>query len=76
MISSGDGSGNTTAPVDDPGFGNVGARGNATAVYLGNQWVLTANHVGTGSVVLGGDELWDSTGVHEENREPDGPRIE
>ncbi|MGC6458433.1 MAG: hypothetical protein ACON4R_08670 [Akkermansiaceae bacterium] len=25
VISSGDGSGNTTAPVDDPGFGNVGA---------------------------------------------------
>ncbi len=46
MISSGDGSGNTSAPADDPGFANVGTLGGASAVYLGNQWVLTANHVG------------------------------
>jgi len=54
VISSGNGSGNTSAPVDDPGFANVGKRGSATAIYLGNRYVITANHVGVGSVVLGG----------------------
>ncbi len=54
VIASGDGSGNTSAPVDDPGFANVGVRGSATAVYLGNRYVITANHVGAGSVNFGG----------------------
>jgi len=54
VIASGDGSGNTSAPVDDPGFANVGKRGSATAVYLGDRYVMTANHVGMGSVVFGG----------------------
>jgi hypothetical protein len=40
------------APGDDPGWNNVARRGNATAVYLGNRWVLTANHVGEGSIRL------------------------
>jgi hypothetical protein len=31
IIASGDGSGNTTAPPDDPGFANVGIRGSGTA---------------------------------------------
>ncbi len=48
----GDGSGHTTAPQSDPGWGNVGVLGSASAVYLGNRWVLTANHVGTGSVTF------------------------
>lgn len=52
-ISSGDGSGNNSAPADDPGFANVGRRGAASAVYVGNQWVLTAQHVGVGSVFFG-----------------------
>lgn len=54
VIASGDGSGNTSAPADDPGFANVGVRGTATAVYLGNRYVITANHVGVGSVNFGG----------------------
>jgi hypothetical protein len=54
LIDSGDGTGNTTAPVPDPGWSNVGARGAQTAVYLGGRFALTANHVGPGSVVLGG----------------------
>jgi len=56
IIRGGDGTGNTTAPSDDPGWANVGkkATGGATAVYLGNQWVLTANHVGPGDVIFGG----------------------
>lgn len=40
--------GNTRPPEDDPGWNNVGIRNGSTAVYLGNQWVLTARHVGAG----------------------------
>lgn len=55
IISSGDGIGNTTAPADDPGWSNVGARGSSlSGVYLGNRWVLTGFHVGAGSLTLGG----------------------
>ena len=42
------------APAPDPGWANVGLRGAMTAIYLGNGWVITANHVGAGDVVLGG----------------------
>ncbi len=48
------GTGNTTAPADDPGWANVGVLGIGTGVYLGNDWVLTAAHVGGGSIVLNG----------------------
>ncbi len=54
IIASGDGTGNTSAPADDPGWANVGLRLGLSAVYLGNRWVLTANHVGSGDVVFGG----------------------
>src|SRR5262245_29386027 len=56
LIDSGDGTGNTTAPADDPGWKNVGRRGGLNAVYLGYGWVVTAAHVGFGSVTLGGTE--------------------
>ena len=47
LIDTGDGSGNTTPPTNDPGFDNVGVTStNLSAVYLRNGWVLTANHVG------------------------------
>src|SRR5690606_4543832 len=37
---------NNTAPDNDPGFHRVGTVGiNGTGVYLGNGWVLTANHI-------------------------------
>ncbi|MDY0165577.1 MAG: PEP-CTERM sorting domain-containing protein [Thermoguttaceae bacterium] len=36
---------NSTAPPDDPGFANVGRSGGGTAVYIGNQWALSAWHV-------------------------------
>ena len=52
VIASGDGTGNTTAPPDDPGFSNVGIVGSGTAVYLGFGWVLTATHVGAGSTLF------------------------
>lgn len=59
VIAGADGSGNTTAPVDNPGWSNVGAIGSASGVYLGNYggnyWVLTAFHVGAGSIVLDGN---------------------
>jgi hypothetical protein len=47
VITTGDGTGNTTAPPDDPGFANVGATvTQLSGVYLGDRWVLTAQHVG------------------------------
>ena len=48
------GTGNTSAPADDPGWANVGVRGAGSGVYLGDRWVLSAHHVGAGSIVLGG----------------------
>src|SRR5262245_47014048 len=64
IIDSGDGTGNTDAPeaadcllqtCSDPGWINVGFRTNGlTGVYLGGKFVLTANHVGPGDIVLDG----------------------
>lgn len=54
IIETGDGTGNVTAPPDDPGWANLATRSNLTAVYLGRRWMLTANHVGAGDVVLEG----------------------
>jgi len=48
IVAGGNGTQNTTAPLDDPGFANVGSRAGASAVYLGDGWVLTATHVGGG----------------------------
>ena len=45
VIVTGDGTGNTTAPQFDPGWGNVARHGDGTAVYLGNRWAITADHV-------------------------------
>ena len=49
IIKGGDGSGNTTAPSDDPGWANVGVVNAGGCVYLGDGWVLTASHVGLGT---------------------------
>lgn len=54
MIANGDGTGNVTAPADDPGFANVGRCGGGTCVYLGGGWVLTARHVGQAPATFGG----------------------
>lgn len=55
LIASGDGTGNTTAPADDPGFGNVRFQeGGPTAVYLGKGWVITAHHAGVDGLRVGG----------------------
>jgi len=42
----------TTAPSADPGFDNVGDVLGLSGVYVGNGWVLTANHVGENPIVL------------------------
>ena len=55
VIASGDGSGNTTAPPDDPGFENIGGMGSGSVVYLGDRWILTAAHLGTGVTAAGFD---------------------
>ncbi len=49
--------GHTVAPLDDPGWSRVGRVGtNGSGVYLGNGWVLTANHVtGKTNFVVQGD---------------------
>jgi hypothetical protein len=54
IIDSGDGSGNTTAPVPDPGWHNIGTIGEQTGVYLGGRFVLTPHHVGPGNIRLDG----------------------
>ena len=50
------GNANTSAPpgTADPGFASVGQRssGGLTLIYLGNGWVLTANHVGEADLKL------------------------
>jgi len=62
LIDSGDGTGNTTAPADDPGFIHVGKRSQFSAVYVGNGWVLTANHTGVGPVEIDGVSYPDVAG--------------
>jgi hypothetical protein len=54
VIDTGDGSGNTSPPGDDPGWDAVGIAGGLTGVYLGRGWVLTANHVGEKDITLAG----------------------
>lgn len=54
VINSASGTGNTNAPLDDPGWANIGILGGGTGIYLGSSWVLTASHVGAGSITLGG----------------------
>jgi Trypsin-like peptidase domain len=54
VIVTGDGTGNTSAPADDPGWAAVGEAGGLSGVYLGNRWVLTANHVGAQAITFAG----------------------
>ncbi len=48
------GTGNTTAPADNPGWANVGTVNNGSAVYLGDRWAITATHVWTGATTFSG----------------------
>lgn len=54
IIDSTTGTGNTTAPADNPGWANVGTVANGSAVYLGNRWAITATHVWTGPTTFSG----------------------
>lgn len=54
LLAAGDGTGNTTPPAADPGFGHVGDLNGLTGVYVRNGWVLTAGHVGVHPIDLGG----------------------
>jgi hypothetical protein len=54
VINSEFGTGNTNAPADDPGWANMGLINGASGIYLGSGWVLTAAHVGLGSISFGG----------------------
>lgn len=54
LIDTGDGTGNTTAPTQDPGFDNVGVVNGLSGVYVRNGWVITANHVGEHPILLDG----------------------
>lgn len=54
VINSPSGAGNTSAPPDDPGWANVGMLAGATGTYIGWGWVLTAAHVGAGTITLNG----------------------
>lgn len=61
VIVTGDGSGNTSAPSDDPGWNYVGRVGGGSGVYLGkygptnnlSYWVLTASHVSLRNIWTG-----------------------
>src|SRR5579859_7852203 len=54
-IVDGNSASNTNAPADGAPWQNVGQiGGGASGVYLGGGWVLTADHVGVGTIVLSG----------------------
>lgn len=53
---------NNEAPEDDPGWSHVVLRGEWSAIYIGNGWVLTARHVGAGDVVIDGSVYSAETG--------------
>lgn len=73
VIVNGDGSGNTVSPTAANNAGtfdftnyslwnNIGSLNGATAIYLGNQTVLTAAHVGAGSVLLNNGQTLTPSG--------------
>ncbi len=72
VLAFGDGTGNTTAPPDDPGFANVGDRGVYLGDFSGNHWVLTAFHVGAGSITLNGSTFGAVAGTSTRIKNPSG----
>ena len=74
MISSGNGTGNTTPPTDDFGFANVGAVGAYGGVYLGHSWMLTAAHVGEQPTTLKGVTYQPVPGTGVRLSNPSGPQ--
>lgn len=72
-----EGQGNTTAPEDDPGWRNVGSHlGSPSVVYLGNRWILTADHVGA-SIVIFEEKRYDPVaGSLTHLKNPDGTQAD
>ncbi len=54
LVAQGDGTQNTTSPGATSGWNNVGLLNGSSGVYLGGQRVLTASHVGAGSITFPG----------------------
>ncbi len=73
VIAGSDGALNTTPPSPDPGFANVGTIGALSGVYVGNGWVLTAEHVGERPIVLGGVSYEPVPGSRVRITNPDPP---
>jgi hypothetical protein len=48
VIAAGDRTTNGTPPFEGPGWGNVTELSEGSAVYLGDRWMITANHVVAG----------------------------
>ena len=66
---------NTTAPGSNPFFANVGQLNGASAVYLGNGWVMTADHVAgslPASVTFGGVSYATQAGTWQQLNNPTG----
>jgi hypothetical protein len=79
IIAGGDGSGNISAPSDDPGWANVGRVNSSSCVYLGNGWVITANHVktdGINTVTLNGNSYNSVSGSWHRLHDPSNPSQE
>ncbi|MEZ4332714.1 MAG: trypsin-like serine protease [Myxococcota bacterium] len=72
LIDGGDGTGNASAPIPDPGFGRVGVINGLSGVYVRNGWVLTASHVGAGKLTLGGTTYAPIAGSTVRFKNPDG----
>ncbi len=72
LILGGDTTAQTAPPADDPGWANVVSPAGCSGVYLGNNWVLTAAHVGVGNTVVNGATLAPQPGSAIRLRTPDG----
>ncbi len=59
-------------PAADPGWANVVSPNGCSGVCLGNRWVITAGHVGAGSVVVDSVTYPVQTGSAIRLRTPDG----
>lgn len=66
---------NNTAPSGQTYFGNIGTLNGASAIYLGDGWVLTANHVAPslpGPVNFGGTSYAPEPGTWQRLQNPAG----
>ena len=67
------GASNTTAPSGQPYFNNMGVVGDATGIYLGDRWVLSANHVAPSlpaTVNFGGTDYATAAGSFQRIKNP------